>query len=300
MMFRRRQRNDAPQASRAVALGNDNDNPKNSTVYERMTQVCSFKNRFGICISISRHRVMLIILNVVLIILILLRYTSLARIVSETVEGAVKDPYRRAKVFNPLRTFHAMYIDQNRPQDRDKDRLDVFRNRNPSFIQRFPAHHWTNEKLATSTTADREKEKLLDVDGQDYVFIFEDDIRITEPLRSKLVLQAPDVADIVFLMPSAMKRVMVPWKEMNDDHKTWNISKRVIGGFGTFGYLITRLGAEKMMKFLTTCREPIDLAFFGSTSVQVYIPERWPLVRHDPNPNAESSRLEINQQQGGK
>eukprot|EP00980_Cylindrotheca_fusiformis_P018571 scaffold6155_cov108-Cylindrotheca_fusiformis.AAC.6 len=273
-----------------------------------MTQVYSFRNRLG---GISRHRLMLII---VLIILILLRYTSLARIVSETVEGAVKDPYRRAKVFNPFRTFHAMYIDQNRPQDRDKDRLDVFRNRNPSFIQRFPAHHWTNEKLATSTAADSEKVKIQkywgnkypwikiagERDGQDYIFIFEDDIRIKEPLRSKLALRAPDVADIVFLMPSAMKQAMVPWKEMNDDHKTWNVSTRVVGGFGAFGYLITRRGAEKMMKFLTTCRVPIDLAFFGSTSVQVYIPERWPLVRHEPNPNAESSRLQINQQQGGK
>lgn len=253
-----------------------------------------------------------------ILLLLLLRYTALANIVSEAVEASVKDPYRRAKVFNPFRTFHALYLDRQRPQglktfhltnktafvvnlDRDKDRLAEFMSRNPSFIQRFPAHQWVTTPSENTgkqqiqvqqdwgvaypwirIAANRGKpgdaacslshlllwkEQLLGPNAtQDYIFVFEDDIKMMEPLRSKLFMQAPDVADIVFLMASAMKRARVPWKKPNQDN-SWNVSKRVIGGFGTFGYLITKRGASKMMDHLATCREPIDLAFFGSSSI---------------------------------
>jgi hypothetical protein len=176
---------------------------------------------------------------------ILLRYTSLADTISETVKG-------------DFRTFQARYLDTHRPQglktfhltkdtafvvnlDRDKDRL----HRNPSFIQRFGAHQWMNDNTLENPgvqiqqqwgakypwikiASDRGKpgdaacslshillwkEKLLGVDSQDYIFIFEDDIRMTEPLRSQHILQAPDVADIVSLMPSANPGVQIQQQE---------------------------------------------------------------------------------------
>jgi GR25 family glycosyltransferase involved in LPS biosynthesis len=336
-MFHRRPRYDFPASllpSSAAIQNNSNDIHRCTVNYHELKHGRK---------ALRQKALWILSLVGLFLIYIFLRYTSLADAISVTVEGAFQDPYRRAKIFNPFRTFQARYLDTHRPQglktfhltnetafvvnlDRDKDRLRDFRHRNPSFIQRFGAHQWTKNNTSENPgvqiqqqwgakypwikiASDRGnpgdaacslshillwKEKLLGVDGQDYIFIFEDDIRMTEPLRSQHILQAPDVADIVFLMPSAMKRVLVPWKEMNPDN-SWNISKRVIGGFGTFGYLITRQGAIKMMDFLATCREPIDLAFFGSSSVQVYLPESWPLVRHSPNPNAESSRLQINQ-----
>eukprot|EP00980_Cylindrotheca_fusiformis_P017000 scaffold5177_cov103-Cylindrotheca_fusiformis.AAC.2 len=358
MMFRRRQGSDVPESSSslssrpssslAVILGDGNENNINSShdgTQHQQQQAYSFiKDRLGI----SRRRGMRIVIILTVLIILVLQYTPLAtnNIVSKTiVEEIWQDPYWRAKIHNPFRTFHAMYIEKHRPQslktfhltnttgfvlnlDRDKDRLAVFRKRNPSFIQRFPAHQWTTTdpekvklqqywgtkfpwiKIAGEMGKPGDaacslshlllwKEKLLDnVNGQDYIFVFEDDIRIKKPsLRTnKHIVQAPDVADIVFLMSSATKLVRVPWKERNsdDDKTSWNVSNRVIGGYGAFGYIITRQGAEKMMKFLATYREPIDLSFFGSTSVHVYTPEKeWPLVGHYSD--FESSRREFNQ-----
>lgn len=83
-------------------------------------------------------------------------------------------------------------------------------------------------------------------------------MKVLKPLASRLQLDAPDVDDIVILMPSAVKQVSVPFKGSNNE----KVAHRVIGGFGSFGNVITRNGVLKLLQsILPKRRQPIDLAF---------------------------------------
>lgn len=274
-------------------------------------------------------------------------------------------PYWRALIFNPLRYFHAKYMDSDRPKairqfvmtperafflnmDRSEQRKHDFFRMNQeddggaTMVQRFSAHEWIGEEDNDSSSSSRNEkrrlqeywedrypflkmssqnrnygdagcslahlllwqEKLIDDPHQDYLFVFEDDVRLLRPLRQNSrrksstrddekntypIIQAPDVADIVFLIDYALKRVDVPWESSTDEHAV-----RVIGGFGAQGYIITRAGALKMIDWLQTSRKPLDLSFFAASSMKVYLPisSQWPAVQHVPKGSA---RLGLNE-----
>ena len=157
------------------------------------------------------------------------------------------------------------------------------------------------------------KEKLLNNNGDDidYIFVFEDDAKLLEPLSTHHHIQAPGEADVVFLALPAIKRVDVPWgrgdqrsnlrpsqTETTTTTTTINTTPgdnggtpehssssatRVIGGYGAWGYIITRRGAEQMIEYMKQSREPTDISLFLPTSVHVYLPisGQWPAVWHD-------------------
>ena len=267
-------------------------------------------------------------------------------------------PYWRALIFNPLRYFHAKYLDPDRPKairqfvmtperafflnmDRSQQRKSDFRKMNQDakgrlIIERFSAHEWIGDSNPSRNTEDgaaklkiqkywedrypflknaaRKKdygdagcsiahlllwqEKLIDA-NQDYLFVFEDDVRLLQPLRHSSsknnsaivypIIEAPDVADIVLLVNFAMKRVDVPWEASTEP------AVRVLGGFGTMGYIVTRVGALKMIEWLQTSRYPLDLSFFAASSMKVYLPisSQWPTVKHAPKDV--SARLVLNE-----
>jgi GR25 family glycosyltransferase involved in LPS biosynthesis len=141
------------------------------------------------------------------------------------------------------------------------------------------------------------KEKLLENSHQDYLFVFEDDAIISNPLLLTKTLQAPSEADMVLLTHSATKRVRIPWENGNTTTTTTTpkeafAATRVIGGFGTLGYIISRKGAEKVFDYLSQSRDPIDITLFALSSLRVYLPvDHWPAVRHTHGP---STRLHRN------
>jgi len=177
-----------------------------------------------------------------------------------------------------------------------------------------------------------------------YLFVFEDDALLLEPLRRRRrvrhnnrqknndnnnnndnnyypVISAPDEADIVFLVGTAMKLVDVPWRrwrrprrwrggegnisssseqQQQEEEQTEQPAVRVIGGYGALGYIITRNGAIKMMEYLRTSKEPVDLSFFEApSSLKVFLPivsSQWPAVRHRPvGGSSRSARINLNQ-----
>jgi GR25 family glycosyltransferase involved in LPS biosynthesis len=142
------------------------------------------------------------------------------------------------------------------------------------------------------------QEKLIDAQ-KDYIFVFEDDATLLEPLRSSHTIQAPDVVDVVFLAASAVKRVAVAWEQGGDwndaaEKKEPEPATRVIGGYGALGYIITRQGATKMLEFLKRSRALMDVSLFKSASLRIYLPltGQWPAVWHDRTRS--SSRLGLN------
>lgn len=162
------------------------------------------------------------------------------------------------------------------------------------------------------------QEKLLNQPNVDHIFVFEDDVRIKHPQTYKIL--APGEADIVFLSPQyARKRVVVPWEDdyAEESHKhvrtrsswsstssqikrrssrktsrsierNWNLppthhqaTVRVIGGAGAIGYIVTRRGAEKLMRIARRTKEPLDLSFFTFANLHVYLPlNSYDLVWH--------------------
>lgn len=192
------------------------------------------------------------------------------------------------------------------------------------MIQRFPAHEWTTSINDTETIRIQEywqqqypflkisarkgnygdagcslshlllwKETLLD-GNQEYIFVFEDDAQLLNPLRQSSVgngsyphIDAPDVADIIFLAHPASKRVNVTWTGSEEP------ATRLLGGFGTWGYIMTREGAQKMLACLQTSRKPVDLSFFAAAPMRIYLPisSQFPTVLHNQMP---STRLGLN------
>lgn len=296
-----------------------------------------------------------LIIGITLLITIAIRHLMPSIIAfTKNIERPFEDnPHLRAKVFNPLRYFHAAFVDQ-RPRrearsfalrdgnafvinlDGDNDLMNVFSLTNEPampFIKRFPAHKWIDGGAVTSThnmqkiqiqkewekkypfikTSARNqkhgdaactlshlllwKEKLIDAHVE-YIFVFEDDVKIIDPFLHSQTIQAPDVADIVFLAPSALKQVYVPWQQADRNdilQQTDEFATRVIGGWGTQGYIITRNGAIKMIKHMEKSRDPIDIALFEAASVRIYLPastSQWPAVLHT---KGGSSRIGTNE-----
>lgn len=119
-----------------------------------------------------------------------------------------------------------------------------------------------------------------------YAFILEDDGYMTPLLRRTKQVLAPDPVDMIFLTPNVI-RAMKQKKGLT----------RVIGGAGSYGYIITFRGAQKLLSFLKTttscgwfdifhnCHcDPLDIAFMKFAArhgFQIYLPmEGWPLVHH--------------------
>lgn len=240
-------------------------------------------------------------------------------------------PYWRARVFNPIRCLQA-YLDNPIKvksfimtsdnafvlnMDHSTQRMKHFQQWNPEgIVQRFSAHTWTGVTNMEKYWQDHYpflkrsvqkgdygdagcsfshlvlwQEKLLDT-NQEYLFVFEDDAKLLEPLQrvhgsSHPTIQGPDTADIIFLAAPALKRVNVFWKDASEP------AVRVVGGYGTWGYIITRAGALKMTESLRSSHDPLDLSLFASSAIKVYLPlaSQWPAVEHQKTP---STRLGLN------
>ena len=200
------------------------------------------------------------------------------------------------------------------------------------------------------------KEQLLLLNSKnDYIFVFEDDVRFTKPFfDSNFTIYAPDTADMVLLSPrSASKLVNVPFYNNNNNNNnnrrmimkssknknsllfetitaptttttttTTVAATRAIGGSGSYGYIITKQGyvfskiyyaaihkngsltihimymysATKVLKYLKTCHEPIDICFFQMYNLIIYLSigdSSTTFVRHA---NGKSTRLNSNKQ----
>lgn len=241
----------------------------------------------------------------------------------------------RQFVMTPERAFF-LNMDRSEQRKLEFQRMNQIDDKGTILVKRFSAHEWVGDEEdhnKGNVTAKRKlqkywedrypflklsaqekhygdagcsiahlllwQEKLID-SNQDYIFVFEDDVRFLSPLRprsSKInkinntdypIIEAPDVADIVLLVNSAMKRVEVPWEGSTEP------AVRVLGGFGTVGYIVTRVGALKLMEWLRTSRKPLDISFFAASSLRVYLPvsHQWPAVRHE---SKYSTRIGLNE-----
>ena len=130
-------------------------------------------------------------------------------------------------------------------------------------------------------------EQLL-ASSEDFYFIFEDDAVLKEPFRSTGAVQAPSDAQVVFLVQYATKKVKVKavargpaTDEEEDDNNQDEV--RVVQGYGAMGYVVTRTGAELILRHLRGHPVPFDVALAGEPwGLRVYQPVGWPLVGHRP------------------
>jgi hypothetical protein len=119
-----------------------------------------------------------------------------------------------------------------------------------------------------------------------YAFILEDDGYMTPLLGCTKRVPAPDPVDIIFLTPNVL-RAMKQKKGLT----------RVMGEAGSYGFIITFQGAQKLLSFLKTttscgwfdifhnCHcDLLDIAFMKFAArheFQIYLPtEGWPMVHH--------------------
>jgi hypothetical protein len=215
--------------------------------------------------------------------------------------------------------------------DKDEKRREAFLSRNQdvaAYTQRYRAHEWVKSRTLKPQSDSLERFELqnkwkgkyqylqlssnqgkfgdaacslshillwgdmLITNNYEYIYVFEDDALVLEPLRSHHSIQAPDLADVVFLSSGAIKRVDVPWQGVNQN-LPGSYAVRVIGGFGAYGYIITQKGAKKLLDCFQRSRDPIDLTFFSCTSLHVYLPisGEWPTVGHG---GFTSTRLGLN------
>jgi GR25 family glycosyltransferase involved in LPS biosynthesis len=122
----------------------------------------------------------------------------------------------------------------------------------------------------------------------DYIYVLEDDAKLLEPLATQALVTAPADADVVFLMPSSTKRVKVPYYYSDSDessstqHSKDAFAVRVIGGWGAYGYVITRQGAKKLLKYMdVNIHDPFDVAMTRAYSWKIYhSTNKWPQVQH--------------------
>lgn len=318
-MFRRRPQDDKNPSSSSLPLASDD-----ISIKRRSNLLMFHRCRKG------KTRLTLLVLSLLVAILIV-NHNKIALLLNDpyyrpivlnpirTFWSRFLDNHRPQKVI----TFHmnqesAFVINL----DQDTQRLKTFmaRNKNPP-VSRFPAYKWhvrpenEDEKeiqyywamkypyikyaakigkygdaACSLSHVSLWQEKLLDEKGRDYIFVFEDDARLLPPLTSNFIVKAPDVADIVLLPKTASKIVSIPW-EGSDNPNPSITSTRAIGGYSTMGYVITKNGAEKMLKALHSSQEPIDLAFYEASNVRVYLPTPWPLVAQS---GLKSSRRSFN------
>jgi len=100
-----------------------------------------------------------------------------------------------------------------------------------------------------------------------YLFVFEDDALLSRQLLSSKQVMVPADADVIWLMKSVAKAVRVPFR----NNKTIQTASRVLKGAGTYGYIITRHGAQ------TALREVL----LGTHHLRIYLPlSGWPQVLH--------------------
>lgn len=200
--------------------------------------------------------------------------------------------------------------------DSDIERMETFQsmNNNSTMIQRFSATAWRPDKDATKISLQPEQKAILRkqeswehkypfvrysarrghygdagcslshirllqhflLSDEPYMFVFEDDARILEALLSKHTVQAPADADVVFLISSATKTVNLPYRNDPTQYAT-----RVIQGYGAFGYVVTKEGAQKLLSHLERYKVPIDVALTGSTALRIYM-SKTAQVMHRP------------------
>jgi GR25 family glycosyltransferase involved in LPS biosynthesis len=140
-------------------------------------------------------------------------------------------------------------------------------------------------------------QEFLEQDDFDYMYVFEDDIDILDPLLGDQFVMAPNNADVVMLSDCSFGFVQVSWlKKSRMLRKATSSSKdvnqinplltksaiRVISGFSAWGYIITKRGARIILEQYKNERtEPIDLYFFKNPNLKVYLPtSKNPVVAH--------------------
>lgn len=137
---------------------------------------------------------------------------------------------------------------------------------------------------------------LLDQDAHyDYMFVFEDDIELLDPLLDSATVLAPNNADLVLLSEASLGHVDVSWQKKGggirraatkkDDNQKLSNNKnaiRVTSGYTTWGYIITKRGARIILdEYKHERTEPMDIYFFKNPNLKVYLPTSdWPVVAH--------------------
>ena len=128
----------------------------------------------------------------------------------------------------------------------------------------------------------------------DYMFVFEDDIEILDPLLDSGVVMAPNNADLVLLSEASLGHVNVSWRKKgrgilraaatNDDNQKLSNKNaiRVTSGYTAWGYIITKRGARIILdEYKHERTEPMDVYFFKNPNLKVYLPTSdWPVVAH--------------------
>jgi GR25 family glycosyltransferase involved in LPS biosynthesis len=129
-----------------------------------------------------------------------------------------------------------------------------------------------------------------------YAFIFEDDVlfRLSENHSQNgddIVIRAPHPADVIFLTSTILRatHIQIPASVYDENNHTTNnnVVIRVMGGSGTYGILVTRQGAMKLLSLLRNgscgyfdvfhdCRvDPLDIAIMklaARRGLQMYTP----------------------------
>ena len=172
------------------------------------------------------------------------------------------------------------------------------------YFSKYPALRYLakHEGMGTAACALshlRLLQDLLDLDASDYMFVFEDDIQILDPLLDDGVVMAPNNADIVLLSACSLGQVSVPWQKKrgmirraattakdnitvsaNTNHD--NNAIRVISGYSAWGYIITKRGAKILLdEYKNERKEPFDVYIFKNANLKVYLPTSdWPVVAH--------------------
>lgn len=143
------------------------------------------------------------------------------------------------------------------------------------------------------------------------ILILEDDARfLQQPIPN--YISAPFPADAIWLTSTVFRALhwSLPKHQLlrgdlslssSSDLTSKSMAHRVMGGFGTMGYLITRSGARRLLHYYLsqkdTCGyfdatffyepechiDPIDIGIMKLSArhgFQLYLPRQWPLVEH--------------------
>lgn len=221
------------------------------------------------------------------------------------IEKRVQSPHARAKIFNPYRTFKIQYYSKEQPQtlknfttehvfvvnmDKDVKRMEQFKwkNRKLNFT-RVSGYEWNKDDEQHHVMFQKQfpsvkkairngrlgdagcflshvlliERELVAKPQRQHILVLEDDVQV---LQTALHVMAPQDADMVFLAKTATKLVEVFLPESEKK------ATRVIGGFGSIGYIITQTGAKQLFECLRRHMDNIDLVFFACTSLRVYLP----------------------------
>jgi hypothetical protein len=112
----------------------------------------------------------------------------------------------------------------------------------------------------------------------DWIFVFEDDARVDSTVQS---IQVPSGTD-----------VMVLTDQISETLPGTAGQRRVMGGYGTVGYVFAKRAAQRMIDEVTTSREPIDIALIdASCNLRIYVANSrlaW-VVRGEPSSKREIS-----------